>query len=168
MIHFHCYQHEPIKYDTAFDPATGSIGVSGVITPTITLTVAAIRGRYGGDALLIYVYSDDSGNVATGVFPDDGKALSDARRAFLKQQWASGRLLLMAEIPAGAANWTDPGVRVVSIYSYTDLTTKGHEIDVAANEPDLKPDDFAIYLQDNPLRIAWAIEKGTVIHAKAV
>lgn len=168
MIHFHCYQQEPVVYDTGFDPSTGTVKVSGALTAEVTLAVSDVRTRYGGGDLLVYVSSDSTGSLSIGVFPGEKNAVSDARKAFLKETWTTRCLLLMAELPAGAVTWLDPGVRVVSIYSYADPKESGHTIEVSSNEPDAKLEAFSRYLQDNPLRIAWAIEKGTVINAKAV
>ncbi len=168
MIQFNCYQHESIKYEAAFDPATGSLAVSGGLTIKLALTIPDLRARYGAADLLAYVYADDTGQVSVGVFPSEGVAVSDARKAYLRQQWAGNHLLLMAEIPAVSAAWTDAGVRVVSINSFTDLMEAGHEITVTATEPGVTRDVAAAYLQNNPLRITWAIERGTVIHAPAV
>ncbi|MBO9539695.1 hypothetical protein J7643_03785 [bacterium] len=168
MIHFHCYQQEPVAYDVGFDPATGALKVSGALMAEIELTTADIRTRYGDGDLLVYVWSDPSGSVSIGVFPGEKNTVSEARKAFLKEMWTTRCLLLMADLPVGTGTWLDPGMRVVSIYSYTDPKASGHTIEVSSNEPDAKLDAFSRYLQDNPLRIAWALEKGTVINAKAV
>lgn len=168
MIHFHGYQHEAVAYSTSFDPSSGALTLSGALNVELSLTVADIRARYGEGDLLVYVSSDPEGAITTGVFPGEQHLLSDTRKAFLKDLWTSRHLLLMAELPAGASTWLDPGVRVVSIYGYTDPREGGHTIEVSFNEPSATSLDFGRYLQDNPLRIAWAIEKGTVIHAKAI
>lgn len=168
MIHFHCYQQEPVVYEAAFDPAIGALKVTGGVTTEIALTVSDIRSRYGDGDLLVYVWSDASGSVSIGVFPGEDHNVSEARKAFLKEMWTTKCLLLMADLPAAVTAWLDPGVRVVSIYAYSDPKEKDHAIDVSSNEPGAKLEDFSRYLQDNPLRIAWAIEKGTVINAKAI
>jgi len=168
VIHFHCYQHEAIAYTASFDPSSGALTLSGALSVDLSLTVADIRTRYGEGDLLVYVSSDPAGSITTGVFPGEQHNLSDARKTFLKDLWSSRHLLLMAELPAGTSTWLDPSVRVVSIYAYTDPLEGGHGIEVSSNEPSVTTLDFRRYLQDNPLRIAWAIEKGTVIHAQGI